>query len=255
MPQKEFLVYLTCGYDPNFAKLTKLCVESIRRFSTMDRIDIAIFCDNEYKKYVESLDTIIHITGANPTPVISSIRKLEIFNMPNVRKYKRILFLDSDIVVTGDLLKLFEASLDIDKDIFCVFEEDYANPHRTKWFSLMNYTEEQIVKMDTSGICGFNCGQFLFSPTETIAEHFRAIIQMINVHKGPFHYEQSFMNVWYNLLSELTDRTFLKDYVQIYPDHMRFDPTKMVTHFNGDGEKGPAIKLQKMQHYYGLAST
>ena len=251
IPQKpKYLVYLTTGFHPHFAKLTELCVNSIRDNNDMSQLDICIMCDKNYTYLVERLNTKLFITDNNPTPVLAAMRKLEIFDLPGIDEYDQVMFLDSDIVVCGNLVPLFEEAAAVGKDRICAFEEDYKDPHRAPWFSMFTYEESQIQAMDAAGIRGINTGQFIFAPTPEMRGHFDAIRELARNHHGHSHYEQSYVNVYFNLRPDLTERQMLQKHVRIYPQFDCYDPSKVIVHFNGDGEHGPYIKLQKMQHYY-----
>lgn len=252
MPNPKYLVYLTVGFHPDFARLTELCVRSIRENNDMSLIDICVMCDESYAPLVAPLDTNLHITGQNPTAVCASMRKLEVFDLPNIYDYDQVLFLDSDIVVCGNLVPIFEEAAAAGNHFFHGYEEDYNDPHRAPWFSLYTYDETEIRALDAAGIRGMNAGQFLFAPTAQMKGHFDAIREMVRTHKGHYHYEQSFVNVYFNRRPHLTERQVLQKYVRIYPTYDRYEPGKVIVHFNGDGGGGPYIKLLKMQRYYEL---
>ena len=239
----DYLVYLTAGYNPEFSKLVDLCVKSILATHDRSKIDICIMCDEHYVQYVNHLPVKIHITGTNTTPVMASLRKLEVFNIDDIYKYKKVLFLDGDILVTKSLLPIFEAASDPAK--LYVFEEDeYKTPHTSVYFSNMTYTPEELKILEENNIKGFNCGQFLFTPTPEMKQHFTNIILKMNNFKGEFHYEQSFMNVYFNLQHTLTDRTMLKEHVKIYPEYNTYYPSKTIIHFTGTLDK--YTKLERM---------
>ncbi len=246
----DYLIYLTAGYDPEFSKLTQLCIQSIREHNDMSKIDIVILCDKEYSRYLVDFGSNIHITETNTTAMMSSMRKLEIFSWPKVKDYKRVLFLDSDIIVSKSLIPIFESA--DNEHILYVFEESYVSPHGSQYFSLLNYTSEQETMLNNKNIKGFNCGQFLFTPNESMENHFEEILKMIKNHNGSYYYEQSFMNVYFNLRSELTNRTLLNEHIQLFPDHNVLYPTKTIVHFTGDCGSGARVKLNKMSCYYKL---
>lgn len=254
---KDYLVYIVAGYHPYFSKLVELCIQSIRDNNDMSLIDICVMCDQKYTQLFQHLsDIMIHITDDNPSPVMASMRKLEVFNIPNIMSYKRVLFLDGDILVCGNLIEnIFLHAGVHDPSTLYTFEEDYPNPHRAPWFSLggppYKYSEEQIQELDRQGKRGINAGQFMFIPSEEMKAHFANMIQMIKSYQGPYHYEQSFMNVYLRTRGKC-DSTVLQPHVRIYPDFTRYEPGKTIVHFNGDGVQGPFVKWRKMQHYYGL---
>jgi alpha-N-acetylglucosamine transferase len=229
----EYLVYFTVGHNPEFAKLLKLCVKSIEMTNDMSKIDICIMSDAEYTtKYLGDISANFHTTEPTNSPEKSSMRKLEVFNIENIMNYKRILFLDCDIVVTKSLLPIFERATDINK--LYVFEETHYNaPHTSICFSHLTYTPEELKMLKDNNILGFNCGQFLFTPTSQMKTIFDEMVVKMASFTGKYFYEQSFMNVFFNLNHELTERKMLQDFVRIFPQNKEKYPTKTIIHFTG----------------------
>jgi alpha-N-acetylglucosamine transferase len=64
-------------------------------------------CDAEYAHNLKDVSVKIHITPPNTTAMQTSMRKTEIFSVPGIEKYDKILYLDSDIVVSGALDSIF----------------------------------------------------------------------------------------------------------------------------------------------------
>lgn len=253
MDCKDFLIYLTVGYHPYFSRLTEFCIRTIRENNDMNRIDICVMCDEPYRKHVEDIqDVTFFETAPNPKPDIASMRKLEVFDIPNIMNYKKVLFLDSDIVVCGDLISTVFSN-PLEDGILYTLEETFKEPHRSAFFSNFTYTEQDILRLNADGKRGFNCGQFVFAPTETMKQHFHNIRDMVRTHKGSYYYEQSFMNVYFNL-NGCSDGTLLARFAKIYPNRDTFDPTKVIVHFNSDGTTDTVgrIKLQRMKAYYEL---
>jgi alpha-N-acetylglucosamine transferase len=122
-----YLVYLTVGHDPFFAILVELCVNSILATTDNSKIDICIMCSSDYQQYVSHLPVKIHLTGWTESAMLSSMRKLEVFNVQNIFDYERVLFLDGDIIVQKSLIPLFEAVTDSSK--LYIFNEYYKGQH------------------------------------------------------------------------------------------------------------------------------
>jgi lipopolysaccharide biosynthesis glycosyltransferase len=253
------LIYFTIGFDAGFSNLLTLCIESIKRYNPNPTFDIVIMCDQNYIENIKhlkdtnqnNLNIQIYLTEQNNTPQECSMRKLEVFNVvPNIMNYSKVLFLDCDIIINGSLNELFDQQL-IENKLY-IFEENFKDPHTSEYFSHYDYTPDQLNFFNEHNILGFNTGQFMFVATNSMKEHFETIIQHTRNHKGAFYYEQSFMNVYFNLRPELRDSTLLKKYVTLYPDHTKYIPTVVIVHFNGDGSVGGSVKLSKMKHYFEL---
>lgn len=209
------LIYFTVGVSPDYINLTYWCIYSmLYNGLTLDNIDILIMCDEEYEQYVRAKFPSwikIHITDKNPTSVITSMRKLEIFKYKDISNYDHILYLDSDIMVLENISELFEKTL-------CpefLYVKQEGNNHTNRMHSLIPYTEEELLYLSKNNIYVFSCGHFMFKNTSIMKEHFDAILDLIKNYSGPYFYEQSFMNYYFNL-KNLTNIFLLEPYIDYY---------------------------------------
>jgi lipopolysaccharide biosynthesis glycosyltransferase len=128
----------------------------------------------------------------------SSMKKLRIFDY-DISKYKKILFIDSDILVDIDLRRIFFSI--VDQKLYAFAEYKNLGFHSTKYHSLMNYTFKDYAFFKEHKIYPFNCGLFVFLNSDTMKEHFSNVLTMIDDYEGDYWYEQSFMNVYFNKLN------------------------------------------------------
>ena len=191
------LVYFVIGSDPQYSQLLEYCVTTIRCYPENDAYDILVMCDAEYAKYIEHLPVKIHITPANSTPMQASTRKTEIFKVPDIQKYDKILYLDADIVVTGGLAGIFERVTDTEK---LYVKSDNGSHTEIYWYRADTpYDTETLTRFKEHNILTFNCGQFAFKNSPSMKSHFESVCSTIdqvfdpNVH----FYEQSFMNDYF----------------------------------------------------------
>jgi lipopolysaccharide biosynthesis glycosyltransferase len=126
----------------------------------------------------------------------SSMKKLSIFSY-DISKYSKILFIDSDVLVGRNLDYFFENICE--EVLYAGTEYEDQRAHTTLQHSLQNYTEENLKFLRTNKIPVFNCGFFGFLNTPIFKHHFDNIIEMIKMYHGKYYYEQSFMNVYFNL--------------------------------------------------------
>lgn len=236
------LIYFTIGHDPNYVKLLEFCIGSIHDNSNMDNLDILIICDENFVKYVKHLNTKIFVTDSNNSAVQSSMRKLEIFDYPNIKNYENALYLDSDLIVCDDLNLLFH---NVKNDVLSVYKEkDWTNHNNIHW-SLENYSPEELSFFEKKEIGVFNCGQFLFKIDESMKENFTAVRNLISNYKGSYFYEQSFMNYYFNLRQKI-EYDALCDKVILFPTNYIKKP---ILHFCGCGDS-IEFKLDKMIKMY-----
>ena len=213
------LIYFTVGFNPDYIELTYWCIYSLLYHGlSLENLDILIMCDQEYLKYVqEKLPSLVKImiTETNDTAVQCSMRKIEIFNYPEIDNYDKILYLDSDIIALKNISILFDTELD--PNILYVKAEENAT-HQTMLHSLGLYTYEDGQFFTKNNIKPFCCGHFLFKNSFEIKNHFNHVINLVNLIKSqnkPYFYEQSFMNHYFNL-NNLTNSEFLHKYIGMH---------------------------------------
>jgi hypothetical protein len=127
----------------------------------------------------------------------SSMKKLRIFEY-DISNYKKVLFIDSDIIVDIDLNGIF--SNIVAEKLYAGIESFQYDFHTKPWHSLLNYTEEDLDFFKENRIFVFNCGLFGFLNSHKMKTHFSNILSMIENYEGEYYYEQSFMNVYFNKL-------------------------------------------------------
>lgn len=188
------LVYLVVGADPHYSKLTEYCINTIRCYQEHD---IIVMCDAEYVHNLKGIPARIHITPPNMTAMQTSMRKTEIFSVPGIEKYDKILYLDSDIVVSGALDAIFSVVNDPTK----LYVKPDGGNHTEVWWSRPDapYDAETLGRFKAHNICSFNCGQFAFKNSPEMRRHFDNVVQeMKRVFDPSIHfYEQVFMNNYF----------------------------------------------------------
>lgn len=244
------LIYFTVGCDPEYIQLTRLCLETIARHNSLENIDILIMCDEEYAPYVRATIPYfvkISITEPNSNAMITSMRKTEIFQYPFINEYDKILYLDSDIVVLGDITPLFKEYLE--DDILYVKSE--KGELDTLFHGLQHYTDEDLARFKVQGQFGFSAGHFLFKNSPTMKKHFRNIQNLITDWKGAYFYEQSFMNHYFMLNRKYND-TLLKDVIEFFDSKPEtlvrlVNKDALIVHFV-NSQQDHKIKLHNMRY-------
>jgi len=196
-------------------------------------------------KSVFPSDVYVRTFDNSKTPEESSMRKLRIFDTDLIHAYDRALFIDCDIVVHVDVQTILDNL--VNSEVLYVGDESDQEGHKKNFYSLFNYTNEDYAFFEAKSIIPFNAGCFGFVVSPTIKAHFNAINDMIRTHKGPFFYEQSFMNVYFNRINK-TDRTVLtKSTYTLFPmPHTSHVDT--LVHFTG-GPGNAESKLSRMRQY------
>jgi lipopolysaccharide biosynthesis glycosyltransferase len=204
------LVYYTVGFDIKYLDLLDVSIQSLRIHN--NNTDIIVICDElMVDKCTERLKRFNNLKIVPCTDSISamdsSMKKLRIFDY-NISNYKKILFIDSDILVDIDLRRIFSSI--VDQKLYAFAEHKNLGLHATKYHSLMDYTFEDYSFFEEHKIYPFNCGLFGFLNSDKMKEHFSKVLSMIDDYEGDYWYEQSFMNVYFNKLN-LVDTNIINE--------------------------------------------
>ena len=202
----KYLIYFVIGGEPDYVQLLSFCINTIRNYTDNCVFDILVMCDKNYFQYIKNLPVDhFHITDDNKTIDRVSTRKVEIFSFEKIEDYDKVLYLDCDIVIAGNLLNIMENVIADDKLYVCkdkVGDECKISDHFSSFFSRIDrpYTEKDIEFFEQNKIYPFNAGQFAFCRTEIMKQHFENISSELNTtYKSDKHfYEQVFLNEYFN---------------------------------------------------------
>ena len=160
--------------------------------------------------------------------------RLNLFNLSATSNYKKILYLDTDILVKDDLDKVFEVC---EKDILYVLEEGNIDDDRD-YYGKTLFRDEICNYSDKTG---FTSGILLFNNCDRISELFNEINR--DIVNRPFRfacYDQPY--IIYNAFKHnLYDNKILKSLV-VNGDH-NIHSNKVIHHFpGGAGNYGHKIE-------------
>ncbi len=242
------LVYYTLGYSIKYIEVLKQSIISLL-YHNKD-IDIILLIDEKiipYSKSVEELSPKIKIYSCpdSSSPQEASMRKLTIHDY-NIEEYDAVLYIDSDILINTSLNILFNDIVTTDK--LCAYPESYDQKYHTHlYWSLMNYTKDQLDYFNSNNIYIFNAGLFGFKNTPDMKRHFSNVRGIIKNHNGPYFYEQSFMNYYFNLTNNINLTIINKDIYVMFPAN-NIDYGFKIIHFTGT-DCPVDFKLNKMINY------
>lgn len=252
------LVYYTVGGNQKYVEMLKLSIDSLRSKSNMINTRVMVMCDKEYVEYlkdIEGIDDVMTVQkGKNAMEI--SLQKINIMDYDKIDNYNKVLFLDCDIIVNRDIItdyldkleeigKTFDANDYKNKLHVCV-EHENARYHNETWFGFKNYKTSQLALFHIKKQWVFNCGQFAFFVNDKMKKHFKAVQEMYARHKGPYYYEQSFMNTYFNprflTISSLTQYVCMPLYNNATIDNVNV----YLTHYAG-GSQSFEYKLECMK--------
>ena len=250
------LIYSTVGYDYNYLRCIDIFLKTFVMFNDVSNFHFLLICDEQMittardiiKKYNIKSD-ILKMNNSNK-PYIASMHKIHIFDYPEIMNYTNIIYVDLDCIFTRSLNDIVNQTLD-DNKIYAYKEQDNVEKHRHLFWSLNNYTNEDIEFFKKNNMYPFNCGCFLFKANDNMKKHFNNIINLVSEHKGEFFYEQSFMNYYFNknLLSDysiINDSNYFMNFKDIVPSN-----NPIIIHFCGNPGDGFS-KITRMTKFRNL---
>jgi hypothetical protein len=239
------LAYFTFGFNSSYIDILKLAIKSLKYFHP--EIDILIICDEKFIPLCSSTFPGIRIEKCtnSTSPEMASTHKLNIFDY-DLSGYDKIMYIDSDMLLHGKIDSILDNITNPDL-LYVYAESDDFNNHKTLWWSLNNYTPEQLEFFKTNNILVFNAGLFIFLNSDFMKTHFSNIRLFINSYRGPFFYEQSFMNVYFNLKNKTNTSVInTTNYAMMPKDNINY--SNKIIHFAGSpGISGP--KIARMTKY------
>ena len=263
--KKRNLVYFTVGYSKEYIDLLKCCIFSIVfNCKDLSNVDFLLITDDkqsfdEVSKTFPDLNLNYLVFPKAKDGVEASMNKLKVFEYKNIFKYKKILFLDADIVLNNDVNQIF--NLDIqDHKIYSLTHEGCGyEVHNSKYHNITRYTKEKINRLTKLKIKPFNAGQFLMLSSVGMARHFTNIKYITDLWQKDYFFEQSFLNTYFNY-NEAANTSLLEDYFSIYYiaqhkiESLKIDKSKNI-HYAGDPCNG-STKLEFLKsefpNYYGV---
>lgn len=269
------IVYTVIGYSENYAKCVEFFVKSLLIYTPYPLFDIFVLCDEKLIDQVKHIirDALVTCTPLQrntigehlrfaplphtPTPMRASMQKLRLFDIENVFDYKYALYVDLDIMCLTNLNRLFIAyddyllrNPDQKNKLQACPERETVEGHNEIFWSMNNYTKENLAFFSKHNILPFNAGCFLFPLSPAFKNYFREILQMIVDTRSQgklFFYEQAYMNVYFNTRNLISyDMINCENYV-MFPD-ADTPYTDKIVHFCGSPGQA-LIKYDMMSAY------
>ena len=244
-PNKKNLIYFTIAMDPLYCRLLRITLFTIRATSDLKNTDIMVIADDLYTPYLLELEGIdfIWTVSRNKDGVHGSMRKVEIFMYPNISRYDKIFYIDSDTFICKDVEVVLFPFIKSSSHLYVVRENSHE--HMQPYFGFQNYTQDQLDFFKKNDIGVFNAGEFAFRNSPEMLHHFQNVYNSILNFSGTYFYEQSFLNYYFNLglnTAKLND-TFLTPRVNIRYSNP-FTNITFMYHFTGSTD-GIYMKLAR----------
>ena len=152
------------------------------------------------------------------------VSRLNFFILQSSKKYSKILYLDTDIIVKDDINKVLRLC---EKDILYVLEEGVIN-NEYDYYGRSLFGDELSEYQDKTA---FTSGILLFKNCEKISELFQKINSDILMRPRHFYcYDQPYI-VYNTMICNLYDNQILKDFV--VNNDANVHSNKIIHHFPG----------------------
>lgn len=199
------LIYFTCFGDIRYIKLLDLLLRGLKK-QNYQNFDLLFIADKKTAKEIKKIKALkkytvdYFIMPATSDPVEASMRKLKIYEYKKIDHYKNILFLDLDILVIGDLSKVFEERT-LPNILYVTTEKFSHDMHKLVFYRLVEYSKTELERFVKNDIFTFNAGQFFFKNTSTMKNHFINLNKLVKNWEGEYFFEQGFLNCYFNVLA------------------------------------------------------
>ncbi len=205
-------IFLCIFNKKEYIQLYFLLIESLFIFNTLNNTEILIYTNTEFMNIIKYnhlyTDKIIFEINDNYNNIDTACKsRLDLFNLKNIHKYEKILYLDTDIIINGDINILFD--LDISDNKIYVLEEDmFIHPKDFYGKSLCVNDELEKYKDKTA----FTSGIILFCNSESIKSLFNIInLDILNRPKKFSCYDQPYI-VYNSIKHDMYDNQLIKPY-------------------------------------------
>ena len=243
------LIYMCVFHNSNYINLLKLLINSISVKGNINKqtTDILIITSPEFQpllqKELESFDLplLYHILDLH-TLMESSCCKLKIFQYPEIEKYQKLLYLDTDVLINSDINVLFNISISSEK-LHALEEKTIGGKHwGAQFFDFTKFNKNTPA---------FSAGVFYFMNSLSMKDLFQStnlhIERYLNKNKPiPICLDQPFL-VHNSFIQKKYNNQFMKKYLENNPSEVSVD--KIIYHFPG-GPGNYVSKWNKMNAFW-----
>ncbi|NDA64380.1 MAG: hypothetical protein EBX50_20480, partial [Chitinophagia bacterium] len=246
-------IFCCVFYQEKYVEMFLLLLESIFLCGNLDETtDIVIYTSTEFmnsikKSYLYNETKIKFETNDTYTNIDKSCKaRLDVFDLPTIFYYNKILYLDTDIIVKDDINKVFQICKE---NILYVLEEGTIDCPSNYWGKSFFSEEELNTFKDKSA---FTSGIMLFNNSETIKYLFEMI--KMDIIRRPYKFvffDQPY--IVYNAFKYgMFDNKLLKQVAVNYD--INFQSDKTIHHFPG-GPGNYSRKIETMTSFLDYLKT
>lgn len=196
------LIYYTAGGDKEYLQLLQKSVVSIWNLSQKKAFEFLFICPESWQAEIEAFKPTncvfkYHLVEDSNDGVEISKNKTKIFDFAQVNQYKKILYLDCDIIAVRNIDYIFSKDYDEKLHVACNFKKVTFSSHVGSYHGLKYFPPEKVAELTSQNQQPFNAGQFLFLNSPSMKKHFENVNWLMSVWPGEYFFEQSFMNHYF----------------------------------------------------------
>lgn len=231
------LIYACIFYQESYIELLKLLLKSMDAVGKVDNANthFLIITSRDFQPKIDlelqyiRLHLLYFIVDLDNTLMDAACARLKIFDYPLLHLYQTILYLDTDILINGDLNRILDLNIDSDK-IYALKEGTIENHlwGGSAFFDFQNGEYDPGLPAFSSGILLFKNSIIIHKLFQTIRLHIDNYLQ--NGGNPPVCLDQPF--IIYNAITQRKyNNELLKSYVK--NDPTQIDEKIVICHFPG----------------------
>lgn len=278
--KRPYLLYVLVNYrTKEYLEMLFLYLKSLLQFSplaSLAKLDLLVICDEQAKKDIEKKwkddnwmfsafnRNYFLVVKRDPSLQYALLRKCDIAHFPHFLEYSKILYMDIDVIVVDDILKVFKNVKRVKDDVLYAAKEGDIEG---KFWYLNSYKNTNVAALRREGVHSFNTGLFLFKPSVVMRGHFLAVKKFaLDYYKeaakhpsgrGSFSVplDQSFFNYYFNM-HRLTNTEHFNEIYKMFPEKGNLYPGKIILHFAGIGDyKNKGKRMQEGLNMLGTSAN
>jgi hypothetical protein len=228
------LIYCCVFYNKDYVKLLELLLKSLKIFSSQNfTFDFLVITQKNFEPMVQDLGRNLGIVLKTFCLDFSTIfqaacARLFIFDYPEISRYQKLLYLDTDIIIKAPLNPIFELPID---DLLYGIESGTIESLN---FGGQFFNFGEVDKTLT----GLNSGTLLFLNSSQMKLLFQRIREHVNSftqsgHTPPYCLDQPFIN-FHAIKDNLYNNQLLNPLVSLFEgnDEVRNYTTSSICHFS-----------------------
>lgn len=255
------LIHICVSYNKNYIDLLRLLLLSIKKYTPLEGIHIAITACNDLQSLTMELLKELNIPCMNVYPAVNKAieyrtghdaRLLDAASQKMLlleqigNSYDKILYLDTDILMTGDLSPVFDIKLN--NKLYTLPEGCIQLQKAGPWGGMFFRNHRSHL-----GKPGINTGIMLYNNCTEIRDLFNQTMHHIykylkTTRRIPGCKEQPFL-VFNSVINRMCETSKLIEFAMLHPKPHPEENIKLINHFSG-WVGNDKYKLKKMKMFY-----